>query len=642
MLAILAQRQGSYVGFGDDAGAAVPATGLYVFIGVFVVALAIGIAISAILKKRSRAATRRAAGRASKKRDRKAQKDMLSEFAVSVIDMDPVINPPTDRPPSIPDELPAGTVLMSKRLGVKCLLIDNLTEVSSGTLKEICARKLSPAQATYLPVGTQVYHDEILQQNRGGVKLRKGGLFLGAGGQPNTFLLNDLRLPLRKELSRTSQILPVTESTAQKYLQDLVDIPSSFELIKEEVLLDTSKENVREVEKGTLVISRSGALVGLMLENYNLPHRGPLGDLDSLFQLRTQYERYPIETLIQRAAKTGGRPIQINRGTFIFSSAGKVYFVWKEGLEADEQTLTSWARGSQISSDGIIEVSKTKGNDIGGPGVVINQEELNYLRDVFRQAGTTNIRQQTLLLEQSMFFKFMGEMPYAQTGRFRHLLGKPGGVFQLNSASRGTFSIELGGKDVEMTELDLQAVRKHLMPDGKLLIKIGTLLRIRDERYGDWVYKAHTNLFYPYDTLTRPFMEEFIPESIRYSHREPKSSTIIGFQDKPTVGDVGAAGEPVGDLIAIINGELFNKEKNVFVLDGTMFHWNDRLYRVNEELAFRTYEWTNKLEDRDFQGLAADWKINTVVEDGDSDEEVPAFVEEEDLEDLPFDTGALR
>ena len=177
-----------------------------------------------------------------------------------------------------------------------------------------------------------------------------------------------------------------------------------------------------------------------------------------------------------------------------------------------------------------------------------------------------------------------------------------------------------------------------------MLIKIGTLLRIRDERFGDWVYKVVTNLFYPYDTITRPYMEEFIPESVRYSHRETKNSTIIGPQDdqKPHEGDIGASGEPVGDLLAQINNELFQKERIVFVLDGTMFNWKGRLYRTNEELVFRPHEISGKLLDQDFQVLAKDWKIHPVVEEG-TEEEAPAFIEEEeDLEDLPFDTDAVR
>ena len=216
----------------------------------------------------------------------------------------------------------------------------------------------------------------------------------------------------------------------------------------------------------------------------------------------------------------------------------------------------------------------------------------------------------------------------------------------LNSTSLGTFSVELGGSNVEITGLDLEAVRKHLLPEGKLLIRIGTKLRILDERLGDWVYLVTTNLFYPYGTLTRPYMEEFIPENIRFDSREPKISTIIGEQKHPASEDIGASGEPLGDLLALINNELFQTEPRiVFVLDGTLFHWGQkgRLYRVNEELVFRPQKYSDRLKNQDLEALAADWKINPVVDDAQEDEEeVPVFDEEEDLEDLPFYTGAVR
>jgi hypothetical protein len=174
--------------------------------------------------------------------------------------MDPLINPPTGRARPIPDELRLGTILISQRLGVKYLLLDNLEELGRNTLKEICARKLRPTQALYLPMGYQVYKDEMLHQGRGfTAKLKKGTLFTSVGGHPNAYLLDELELPLRKELTSNSQVLPITETTAQRYLQHLVDIPQSFQLLKEDVLFDASKENVRSIEKGTLIISRSGA-----------------------------------------------------------------------------------------------------------------------------------------------------------------------------------------------------------------------------------------------------------------------------------------------------------------------------------------------------------------------------------------------
>jgi hypothetical protein len=136
-------------------------------------------------------------------------------------------------------------------------------------------------------------------------------------------------------------------------------------------------------------------------------------------------------------------------------------------------------------------------------------------------------------------------------------------------------------------------------------------------------------------------MEEFIPENIRFLRREEKKSTLIGPQDDPKGDDIGAGGEPIGDLIAIINNEVFNKEHCVFVLDGTQFFFRGRLYRVNEEIVYYPHMMTDKLQERDFDSLAADWKIHPVVEE--VEEEVPEMMdEEEDLEDLPFDTDAVR
>ena len=139
-------------------------------------------------------------------------------------------------------------------------------------------------------------------------------------------------------------------------------------------------------------------------------------------------------------------------------------------------------------------------------------------------------------------------------------------------------------------------------------------------------------------------MEEFISENIRFNGREPKMSTIIGEQEKPDSEDIGFSGEPIGDLLALINNELFQTEPRI-VLDGTLFHWRQkgRLYRVNEELVFRPHQYSERLKNQDIEALAAAWKINPVVEDAVEEEEIPTlFDEEEDLEDLPFDTGAVR
>ena len=202
----------------------------------------------------------------------------------------------------------------------------------------------------------------------------------------------------------------------------------------------------------------------------------------------------------------------------------------------------------------------------------------------------------------------------------------------------------MGGKDIEITDLDLHQVRKHLQPEGRILIKIGSLLKIRDEREGDWVYCVTTNLFYPYNTFTRPEMEEFIPENIRFSHRAAKMSTLIGPQKDPKEEDIGAKGDPLPDLLVLINNELKkDPPRMVFVLDGTLFLWQGRLYRVNEELVFRPQDWPDRVKDGDLQAREAQWKIHPIVEDApEEEEELPTILEEdEDLDDLPFDTRAL-
>ena len=144
MLTILAQTSGggSYLGFGQDsAGTTIPPAAV-TFIGVFVALIALLLVIKALRKKKRPRGRRRNGNAVSQKRQRQQQKDILNDYVVAAVDMDPLINPPTGRPRPIPDELPAGTLLVSQRLGVKCLLIDQLNEVGRRTLKEICARKL--------------------------------------------------------------------------------------------------------------------------------------------------------------------------------------------------------------------------------------------------------------------------------------------------------------------------------------------------------------------------------------------------------------------------------------------------------------------------------------------------------------------
>jgi len=574
----------------------------------------------------------------SRARARARARDKLSPFTVSYLDVDRLLDAGPDELRSIPNELKQGTVLLSQQMGIKCLLLQALEEVGRKKLRDICARKLSEEEAAYLPMGTQILREEILHQGRDfTVRLPRGTLFLNPGGHPDGYLLEQLDLPLRRETDAISQILPINENTAPKYLQTLVDVPPSFALIKEDIFYDEQARDT--IEKGSLTISRSGGLTGIMLDDVQLPISGSISNLDELFPLKATYQRFPIETLVQQAAKSRESEIAIERGTFLFTPFGKIYFVWKDGLKASEKQLSLWAKQSYINDPAILEVTLHRSNRIGGPGVVITQEEINYLRDVFRQAGTTNILNETLVLDRNIFYKLVFDMPYAQSGKFRSYLGK--GVIILNTFRKGTFSVEMGGKDIEISDLDLLMVRKHLQAEGRILIKIGSHLRIRDPRQGDWVYRVVTNLFYPYETFSRPYLEEFVPENIVLDHRAEKASTLIGPQDNPADEDIGAAGEPVSDLIALINNELFQKERSVFVLDGTLFHWRGRLFRVNEELAYLTHAVSDKLQSLDLEALESDWKIHPVVEEAEDEEEgiPPDLEEDEDLDDLPFDTA---
>ncbi len=571
------------------------------------------------------------------------QRDQQTAFYPPRIDLDPLLHPDQKRKATIPPRLNIGTVLFSQRHGIKCILLDPFDVVDIVTLKELCQRKFGEDQVVYLPVGTAVLKEEIMHQGREYVaRLNKGTVLLSPGGHPTGFLLDAISLPLRKELTRNSQFMPLTEASAKRNLQKLVNIPSSFNLLKEDLLHDEGAP-VQTVDKGSLVISRGGALTGLMLEDVPLPLRVNVVDLTALFALKTTYQSYPIEILLMEARNSSEGKVPIERGTFLFSPYGKVYFVWREGVEVTEQTLKNWSVSATVIDRSILEISLTSNNTIGGPGEVITQDDMNYLRDVFKTAGSTNIYRQTLLLENNAFFKFIQDIPYAHTGKFRSFINK-GLMVQLNTFRKGTFSVELGGSRIEITDKDLEQIRKHLQVEGRLLIKIGSLLRVSDERAGDWVYRAINNIFYPYDTLTRPQLEEFIPDSVQFDHRADKESTLIGPQEHPHDDDIGADGDPLADLIALVNNEL-GKDRTVFVLDSTLFFWGKRLYRVNEELVFRPQH-HSKIDVRDMEGYEADWKIHPVVEDheGEEDDDLPPqdFEDDDDLEDLPFDTGVHK
>lgn len=565
--------------------------------------------------------------------------DLFGPYLPPHIDLDALLHPKRKGLGQIPDQIHIGTVLSSKRHGIKCLLLEPFEGVDLSFLKKLCLRTLNNPSIVYLPMGTVVYKESVAHQGRDFVaQLEKGTVFLSPGGHPNGYLLDRMSLPLRKELGSNGEYMPFTEASAKRHLQKLIDLPESFNLLKED-LLHTPETPAQTVEKGSLVVSRGGALTGLLLEDVQLPLRTSVVDLTALFALKNSYQSIPLDSLLAQA-RTTGKEVSIDRGTFLFSAYGKVYFIWREGVKATEATLKTWSTAATIVDPSILEVSVTQSNTIGGPGQVITQDEINYLRDVFKTAGSTNIYRQTLLFDDNTFFKFVQDIPYAHTGKFRSFLHK-GLMVQINTFRRGTFSVELGGSRIEITDKDLVQIRQYLHAEGRILIKIGTLLRISDERSGDWVYRATNNVFYPYETLTRAHMEEFIPESIAFDHRAEKASTLIGPQEKPHDDDIGGSGEPLADLLALINNEL-GKDRTVFVLEDTLFFSGNRLLRVNEELVFRPQHHA-KIDARDMEGFESDWKVHPVVEEhSEIDEEVPPadFIEDDDdLEDLPFDTG---
>ena len=110
-----------------------------------------------------------------------------------------------------------------------------------------------------------------------------------------------MSLPLRKELGSNGEYMPFTEASAKRHLQKLIDLPESFNLLKED-LLHTPETPAQTVEKGSLVVSRGGALTGLLTEDVQLPLRTSVVDLTALFALKNSYQSIPLDSLLAQAA----------------------------------------------------------------------------------------------------------------------------------------------------------------------------------------------------------------------------------------------------------------------------------------------------------------------------------------------------
>jgi hypothetical protein len=97
MIAVLAQQaKGSYIGFGDQTGSR---GGVLVVVGAFLGVIALMLIVQTIAKRRKGSAKNGSNGvkRPSKKRQRQQQKDALADYTSPVLDMNPLINPPTGR-----------------------------------------------------------------------------------------------------------------------------------------------------------------------------------------------------------------------------------------------------------------------------------------------------------------------------------------------------------------------------------------------------------------------------------------------------------------------------------------------------------------------------------------------------------------
>ena len=145
--------------------------------------------------------------------------DLFGPYLPPRIDVDALLHPERKGLGQIPDQINIGTVLSSKRHGIKCLLLDPLEGVELSFLKKLCLRTLNNPSIVYLPIGTVVYKESVTHQGRDFVaQLEKGTVFLSPSGHPNGYLLDKMSLPLRKELGSDGEYIPFTEASAKRHL----------------------------------------------------------------------------------------------------------------------------------------------------------------------------------------------------------------------------------------------------------------------------------------------------------------------------------------------------------------------------------------------------------------------------------------
>ena len=77
-------------------------------------------------------------------KDRSPQRDLLAPFQLPMLDLDPLVHPTKNNNPRIPPKLNIGTLLVSQRHGIKCILLEPIETLELAALKDICMRKLRP------------------------------------------------------------------------------------------------------------------------------------------------------------------------------------------------------------------------------------------------------------------------------------------------------------------------------------------------------------------------------------------------------------------------------------------------------------------------------------------------------------------
>ena len=81
------------------------------------------------------------------------RRDPLALYQPAVLDLDPLAHPTKHRHPPVPQYLRPGVLLVSRRHGAKCIVLDSVDDVDITVVKGICLRRSElPCLISYMPV----------------------------------------------------------------------------------------------------------------------------------------------------------------------------------------------------------------------------------------------------------------------------------------------------------------------------------------------------------------------------------------------------------------------------------------------------------------------------------------------------------